>query len=343
MYGMQKVILSAFLLTAAVALAQQADSVGASPGPGIRYATDAYPGFDPDQESLRPERKTPRWFSFLSRPKRATPKEQFAYCEELAYDFDWPKAAEQFDALVREWPTSEEAPEAQRRYAEILLDQADDPAEAFAELRYLVDFYSFRCDYNATVDKMYELAGRLRAEGKTIVFFRFRNTVDVRRAYEACVLRAPGAKWAPAAMLTIGELREEEGRYEEAIRVYENLRNLHFGSPEAKAAVVREAAARMRLLASHGYNRARCLDTVRYLSSARRMVEGEAIDEIERMAAEANDLIAEEAYQAARFYDSPMRTKRSAINAFERFLAEYPASPRAEAVRVRVAELKGGE
>ena len=51
-------------------------------------------------------------------------------------------------------------------------------------------------------------------------------------------------------------------------------------------------------------------------------------------------MIEEEAYKAAKFYDSRTRTKRSAISAYERFLDEYPASDRAPEVRRRLFELQ---
>ena len=51
-------------------------------------------------------------------------------------------------------------------------------------------------------------------------------------------------------------------------------------------------------------------------------------------------LAEDEAYRGAAFYDSPTRTLRSAVRAYERFLAEYPTSERAEAVRARIEELK---
>ena len=44
---------------------------------------------------------------------------------------------------------------------------------------------------------------------------------------------------------------------------------------------------------------------------------------------------------AAKFYDSTTRTRRSAITAYERFLAEHPQSERADWVRERLADLKG--
>ena len=53
-------------------------------------------------------------------------------------------------------------------------------------------------------------------------------------------------------------------------------------------------------------------------------------------------VLAEEAYRSAAFYDSKTRTKRSAINAYEKFLSQHPDSPRAAAVRARLDELKKG-
>ena len=57
-------------------LAAVAVSPGVSPGPGIRYATDAYPGFDSEDELLKPSRKEPRWFGWINGPKKDTAAEQ---------------------------------------------------------------------------------------------------------------------------------------------------------------------------------------------------------------------------------------------------------------------------
>ena len=51
---------------------------------------------------------------------------------------------------------------------------------------------------------------------------------------------------------------------------------------------------------------------------------------------------AEEAYKAAKFYDSRTRTLRSAITAYERFLKDYPSSSHADEVRARIEILKEG-
>lgn len=323
--------------------AQSVTPVGAGSGPGTQFATDAFPGFDAEKDVLEIERKEPRWFQFLTGPNREDATSQFEYCRSLEAEENWSKAIRQYDALVRSWPTSEEASAAQKRLAELKLEKDDDAEGAFEEYKYLVDFYSSRCDYLATIGKMYEVAGLMREQGKRIIFFRFKNTADVRRAYEACVFRAPGATWAPAAMLTIGELRAEDQQYQLAVTVYENLRNLYYGTKESKEAVSREADMRMVLLRDHGYNRARCVDTVRFLELAERLVEPERIDAIKAYAQEARQLLAEEAYLSAKFYDSRMRPRGNAISAYEMFLREHPESDHAEDVRARLEELKGSE
>ena len=55
---------------------------GVSPGPGIRYATDAYPGFDSEDELLKLARKEPRWFGWINGPKMDSASAEFAYAVE---------------------------------------------------------------------------------------------------------------------------------------------------------------------------------------------------------------------------------------------------------------------
>lgn len=333
-----------FPLAIAAALTVSAAGIsqpGLSSGPGARYATDAYPGFDNADGVIRPSKKTPRWFQWLNGPKMTDAESQFAWAGELERDGSASSARSAYDALVRNWPTAAEAPKAQLKVAELAFAEGD-TYEAFEEYRYLLDFYSSVCDYNAVVAKMYDVAERMREEGKTIVFFRFDNTVDVRRAYESLVLRAPGAAFVPAAMLTIASLREDEGKLQVAVTVYENLRNLYPASAEAREAMRREGRVRMELLRELGYNRSRVQDTVDFLKlGLRGDLSAEAREEFEAALAEAEGLIADEAWKSAKFYDSATRTRRSAINAYERYLEVFPDGAHADEARARLDVLKG--
>ena len=332
------VILAFAVLSATSAVAA---SNAATPSAGTRYATDAYPGFDREEEIVSSGQKDPRWFSWVNGPSKDNAADQMAYAQACQKEGSWRAARRAYDALVREWPASPEAPRAQEALAEMYLEHYQEYENAFREYKYLLDFYSTQCDFDATAFRLYEIAKLMREEGKTLMFFRFANTVDVRRAFEAVVLRAPGARFAPAAMMTIAQLREDDGEYQKAIQVYENIRNLHAREPEAKAALHREGRARMLVLREHAYNRARCQDTIAFMKMALAMgPDAVARADYESWLNEAVGLIEDEAFRAAKFYDSRTRTKRSAISAYERFLSTYPASVHAEEARARLEELQ---
>lgn len=330
-------ILFGALVVAAVGFALPPET-----GLGARYATDAYPGFEGYQDALKPERKTPRWFSWLNGPAKDSPAEQLDYALGCIRAGSWRAARRSFDALVRTWPTSPEAPKAQKALGDLYLGHYLEYDNAFTEYRYLLDFYSSQCDYDAIAERMFKTVELMREEGKHLLFFRFANTVDVRRAYEALIVRAPGADFVPQAMLTVAELQEDESHLEKAVQVYENLRNLYPASNAAKTATYQEAVVRMKILRACEYNRARCRDTLEFLELvlAHGLVEEAHRDELLQAEKEVRGMIEEEAYRAACFYDSRTRTRRSAIQAYERFLREYPASAHAEEIRQRKAALE---
>lgn len=316
----------------------------AMPHSGMRYATDAYPGFDSEDNIVNSGKKTPRWFAWLNGPSRTNAVEQLAYAAECETNKSWRAARKAYDALVREWPSAPEAPLAQEALARMLLEERADLEGAFYEYRYLLDYYPSACDFDAIAAKLYEIAGRMREAGKDFLYlFHFANTVEVRRAYEAVVLRAPGASYAPDAMLAVAALREDAGENDKAVMVYETLRSLYSSSEEAMRALRLEGAARMKLLRMHSYNAPRCRDTIEYLRLALASAQtSEARADLERWLAEADGIADDEAYASARFYDSKTRTRQSAVSAYERYLSDRPAGRHAAEARARVAELKGG-
>ena len=332
--------ISGFAFTLAASVAFASGPTATTPGPGTRFATDAYPGFDSEDNIVEAGRKTPRLFG-RGGPEKDNAADQFAWAVACVSNQNWSAARKGFDALVRTWPTADEAPRAQKALADILYTHDLEYENAFREYKYLADYYSTQCDFDATVSNMYAMAKLMRQAGKDFMFFHFDNTVDVRRAFEAVVLRAPGAAYAPEAMMTIGQLREDEEAYEQAQQVYETVRNLYPLTPEAKDSVYREAKVRMQILKDHPYNRTRCLDTISFLKLA--LTTGADVStrpDLERWRDEAVALLEDEAFKAAKFYDSRTRTKESAIAAYEKFLKEYPVSVHAEAANARLKELR---
>ncbi len=332
------IVFTALLVCTAVYAAAPATPLG----PTTRYASDAYPGFDDEDTAKRLEKKTPSWLPFVGKPSAETPIGQLAYAKDLAAKGHYSAEASAFDVLVRHWPASLEAPEAQLALARILFEKKEDWEEAYKAYRYMIDFYSAQCDYGAIIQRMLEAADKMYEKGKRIFFIHVTDRVTVRHAYETIVRCSPGAEFAPAVMMKIADLRTGDGDYAEAIQVYENIRNLYPLTEQATLSRYKEAEVRMTLLRSHEYNRQRCRDTIDYLKMALILDTTEAHrKDYQAWLAEAQGVLEREAYLAAQFYDSRTRTRRSAIRAYERFLAQYPIGTYADQARARIEVLKG--
>lgn len=315
---------------------------GSAPGGSSMWATDHYPGFEGLDKLPSPEKKDKGWLWYLfGSPKCETPAEQFAYAESLAADDDGKDAVKAFDAIVREWPVSPEAPRAQRRIAEIMVSALADYETAFEEYSYLLDFYPRSCPYADIVAEQYKLAVLMADTRKKFLGMSFTGNRELRQMFEIIVRRAPGADYVPDAMLRIAALREDDSDYEDAVKVYSTLRTRWAGSSAAVKAVYLEAKARMWLVRRLAYNLPRCKDTESYLKLALRRNPGhQNAEEMRTWLSELTDYLSEDAWTRARFYDSKRRTRHAAIASYERFISEHPDSKYAGEARARIDELK---
>ena len=337
---MKRFLLTATILATSIVCAAPGHRVvGSGIGGNSPYATDAYPGFDGLDDLPKPERREKSWFLHVARD---TPAEQFAYAKELAENNDFKKACKMCDALVREWPASPEAPQAQLMYAMLLAKSLEDYDEAFEQLDYLLDFYPRDCAYAELVEYQYKLANLMVREKKTFLGMSFTSTRILRQHYEMIVRRAPGAKYVPEAMLKIADLREQDQQYEEAVLVYAALMSRFPSSPEARVAAYLQAKARMWLVRRLAYNLPRCKDTASYLQmTLKRLPDHPQAEEMKTWLDELKAYMAEDAYVRAKFYDTRQRTSHAAAASYERFLEEYPDSAHAEEVSRRLDELRG--
>lgn len=334
-------------IAAAVAIAADAAPQrvsGSGLGGHSPWATDHYPGFEGLDDLPVPEKKEKGWLTEwfgLGAPDGATAPEQLEIAKKLESDGKYGAAAKAYDALVREWPASVEAPEAQRRLAAVSETHLGEYADAYEEYSYLLDFYPNDCPYADVVETQYRLVNLLCDTRRVFMGMSFTGNRELRQRYERIVRRAPGAPYVPEAMLKIADLREQDSGHEEAIKVYSTLRNRHPGTGEARSALYREAKARMWLVRRLAYNLPRCKDTEGYLKLAlRKDPDHPDAEEMRTWLAELGNHLSEDAWVRAKFYDTRQRTRHAALAAYERFLSEYPDSPHADEARARIRELE---
>ena len=316
---------------------------GSGYGGYSQWATDHYPGFEGLDNLPVPEKKEKGWLAEwlgIGTPKGATPAEQLAIAKKLEADGDYKAAAKAYDVLVREWPASVEAPEAQYRLAVVFENNLGEYADAFEEYSYLLDFYPKSCSYAKIVETQYKIVNLLHDTRRMFLGMSFTGNRELRQNYERIVRRAPGADYVPEAMLKIADLREQDSDYEEAIKVYSTLRSRHTGTVEARRALYLEAKARMWLVRRLAYNLPRCKDTEGYLKLALRNDPSHPnVEEMRKWLSELSDYLAEDAWVRAKFYDTKQRTRHAAVAAYGKFLSEYPDSSHTDEARARIAEL----
>ena len=341
----KKIAVGVLLSTALLSVeAAQQRVAGSGPGGYSQWATDQYPGFDGLDTLPVPEKKEHGWFKKwlgIGIPKGSTASEQMALAKRFEEEGDCKDAVKAYDALVREWPASAEASEAQLRIARLLEGNLGEYADAYEEYAYLLDFYPRECPYADIVEAQYKLVNLLYDTRRVFLGMSFTGNRELRQGYERIVRRAPGAVYVPEAMLKIAGLRELDTDYEEAIKVYSSLRSRYPGTDAARVALYREAKARMWLVRRLAYNLPRCKDTESYLKLAVKNDPSHPdVEEMRTWLKELSDYLAEDAWTRAKFYDTRMRTRHATIAAYERFIAEHPDSTHADEARARVAALK---
>ncbi len=334
--------LAAAALCGATALAAEMPIPGSAGTGAMGYATDAFPGFDPD--SWKVEQKKPSWwFSVDSSSK--TPEDQWKFVRARIAAGEWNKARKACEALVRAWPETLEAAFAQETIANLYVTRLDDIYEAFDEYDYLLKFYPGLCKYEAVVSIQYRLAECMYEEQKAKGRFSFSWTGPdtIRRKYEKVVRYAPGAAHVPDAMMRIAELRTESGDDAQAVLAYEDVRNRFPGTKQASDALYLEAAAMMELVRKNKHNRARRRNAANYLKqSLQKFPDHPKAAQMREWMDSLNAALEDEAWAETRFYDTRQRSRNAAISSYEVFIEQFPESPRAQEARERIKAIKNG-
>ncbi|MCQ2388931.1 MAG: outer membrane protein assembly factor BamD [Kiritimatiellae bacterium] len=328
---------AAAMLAAAVWAAPGARVPGTGMGGASPFATDHYPGFEDLDAFDKPERRTPSWFLGLEKDNAA---DQFAWAKRMEAEGSLRAARRGYDALVRQWPASPEAPQAQLALARLWETKLQEYDEAFDAYDYLLDFYPRACDYAEIVAEQYKIVNLLAKNKRTWFGLSFTSTRSLRRKYEHVVRRAPGAEYAADAFLKIADLREQDSDWEEAVKVYGAVQSRYDGTVQARTAAYLEAAARMHLARRLAYNNPRLKDTRGYLKLAlQRYPDHERAEEMKGWIGEIDTWLSEEDWKSARFYDTRQRTRHAALSAYEKFVKEHPDSAHADEARARIDEI----
>ncbi len=178
--------------------------------------------------------------------QRPRAKDQLIVAQEAFDKKDYGVALKAARRTVKVWPLSDYAPQAQyivgRCYETKGLDE-----RAFKEYQKLVEKYPKAVNYEEVLKRQYEIASRFLA-GEWFrlwtyipLFPSMERTADL---YEKIVKNGPYSNIAPQAQMKIGEAREKQKNYPEAVKAYGRAADRYNDRPQIAAnAVYQEGIA----------------------------------------------------------------------------------------------------
>lgn len=315
---------TAFLLLALLA---------AAPCPAQSEFSEQEIPTDPTEPALK------RWH-LLRRPGKRTPQDQLEHAQALE-NADRTKAAlRQFDSLVRTWPDSREAADAQYAVAR-LYEQLGALDKAFEEYQYLIRNYSNLFPYTAVLERQYEIAKTVIYRRRRFLFIPHKTPEDALPMLEQIVANGPRWKHAGDAQFTMGTIYEEQEDYDMAIVSYMTVQ---YRYPDASFSA--EAAFRHARCLHHVAERSPNDEAARQeaLSFLARYLQRHAGSEHARAAQNLYEQLHKKqvatAFDRAAYYDRIARRPRAALIAYEDFVRQYPTGKPADAARARIAQLR---
>lgn len=325
---------------AALLLAAAAASSGAQTAQSElnrEYATDKFEGFEAFDQDKRVQQKGKSFWYSVS---EETAEAQLAYARKKESEGSVRRTHKAYEALIREWPTSPQAAEAQLSLAQ-MLETHKHYEKAFEEYQYLLTFYAGNCPYNEILDRQFRIANHLLHNNRSMFGLALSGMNMIRERFEQIVRNAPRSAIAPEVMLIVGSIRVSEKELEEAISVYDGLLNRFPGTPQAVSAQFLAAQCRHELAVKNSYNEARCREAAAFFKAVlARTPNHPQKEQLAAWQSELTALLVEQNYQQARFYDTKQRNTEAAKASYRRFLSEFADSKYAQQVRDRLAELE---
>ncbi len=272
------------------------------------------------------EEKERYWNIFL-RTKTDSPAEEMALARSLKEAERNRAARRRFRAVVRYWPTSDEAPQAQLAIAR-LIDNRRRSSSAFDAYQKLFDKFPGSFSVDKVLERQFELAVKVKNARKfRFIFGGLADPIESVPMFESIIENAPGWRRAPNAQFLIGQAYEKAGKPEQAVPAYQAVELNYPNDPLAPKAAFYKCRLLVELSRKYrNDNRLREKAYSELVLFTSKYPDSDDIDEALRMKREQYERVAEAAFDVADYYEKRGRNKSAALSEYERFLEEHPNS-----------------
>ncbi|MBI5396669.1 MAG: tetratricopeptide repeat protein [Verrucomicrobia bacterium] len=156
--------------------------------------------------------------------QQATPKAQLEYGIELEKKREWDNALGSYRQLLRRWPTSIHAAEAQFHIG-YCQEQQREYFKAFQSYQKVIDSYQGFEKFDEVLQRQFKI-GNLFLSGERMKLFGVKTFPSMDKAveiYEKVIKNGPYSEVAQQAQMAIGYAREKQKRYDDSVAAYRAL------------------------------------------------------------------------------------------------------------------------
>jgi outer membrane protein assembly factor BamD len=268
-------------------------------------------------------------------------RDQLDLAHKLEAQGDRERALKAYKGLLRRWPLSFFAPEAQYRVGKILEDEADF-YNAFQAFQKMVTKYPSSDYFSQALNEQYRianlyLAGEPQRIWKIPVGPSMQRTIEM---YNRIIKNAPYGDYAPQCQFNIGLANEKQRKYTDAVDAYQLVLDNYPTSSVASDAQYQIGYAWMKSSLNGDYDMGaakKAVDAfqdylVRYPDSDKAV---QAQENIRRLGQKQT----QGAFDIAKFYETQHQT-RAAFIYYNEVLREDPNSQQAALAKKRIQELR---
>ncbi len=275
--------------------------------------------------------------------KRETAKEQMAVAQ-VAYDrHDYTLARKAAVRLIRTWPLSDYAPNAQ--YLVGLCWEAEhDDERAFKEYQKVFDNYPRSDKLGDVVRRQYQIGLRFLGGQRFKLWGLIRFFPDMDKTaglFEKIVASGPYSAVGPSAQLRIGAARERQKNYPEAVTAYERAADRYHDLPVIAAdALYRAGIAYHKQAQTAGYDQGTAGQAIATFTDFLTLFPNDKrVREAKQIITELKEEQSHGNYQIATFYEGQKRWNGALIY-YNEVLVQGPDSRYAAVARQRIDQIK---
>lgn len=268
-------------------------------------------------------------------------RDQLDLAKKLEEKGDFDDALKAYRQLVRKWPLSFFAPEAQYRIGQMFEKKAEF-WQAYKAYLKMIEKYPASNFFEQALERTYNvgnlyLAGEPQKLWKIPIGPSMDKTCEI---YESVIKSAPYGKFAPQAQFHIGLAREKQSKFTDAVAAYNKILDKYPGNPIVDDAQYQIGYAWMRASSAADYDQSAAEKAIEAFEDFMvRYPNSEKVAAAREHIVLLSDKQNQGSFNIARFYEK-QRNYKAAFIYYNEVIRQNPESANAEIAKKKIEELR---